>query len=77
MRCSSFAGTVFEGGGNPCAVGSFAMVRVTNPDANSDPNPNPNQVGSFAMQLALPIHSDLEPLEERYSCSGPNPDPSP
>jgi hypothetical protein len=53
------------------------MVRVTNPDANSDPNPNPNQVGSFAMQLALPIHSDLEPLEERYSCSGPNPDPSP
>ena len=42
LRCSAFAGTVFEGGDDPCAVGNFAM------------------------QLALPIQSDLGPLEQRY-----------
>jgi hypothetical protein len=53
LRCSAFAGTVFEGGGEPCAVGSFAM------------------------QLALPIHSDLAPLEERFPHPHPNPNPYP
>ncbi len=56
LRCTSFAGTVFEGGAaDPCVVGKFSM------------------------QLALPIVTDLSPLEERYRkriASQPAPPPA-
>ena len=42
FRCSTFDGTVFEGGEDPCVVGSFEM------------------------ELSLPIHSDTSELEARY-----------